>query len=66
MVHSFLSLISMPGLDVEQGPGLAYGNVDRLRDQVCCVASMLRAEMRLIRARALRELKQYYRTLPPT
>lgn len=29
---------------------LAYGNADRLRDQVYCVANMLDAEMRLARA----------------
>jgi hypothetical protein len=39
---------------------LAYGNADRLRDQVCCVANIPGAEMRL--TQTLRELKQCYRT----
>jgi hypothetical protein len=60
MVHSFLSLFNCPGLDVEQGHGLAYGSADGLRDQVCCVTNMLGAEMRL--TRALREQRKCYRT----
>ena len=56
------SFTYMPGLDTEQGHGVANGNPDRLRDQleVRCVANMLGAEMRL--TQALRELQRCYRT----
>ena len=38
----------MPGLDTEQGDGLAGGNVDTLRNQMRGVANMLGAEMRIL------------------
>ncbi|KAN0112113.1 hypothetical protein V8E52_007853 [Russula decolorans] len=52
------SVWSEPGRGTRHS--LAYGNADRLRDQVCCVANIPGAEMRL--TQTLRELKQCYRT----
>ena len=61
ITESGLSTTSLTGSSLGlMGGNKAYGNADRLWDQVCRVSNMLGAGMRL--TRALRKLKQCYRT----